>query len=119
MHQDFKSDLAKLKRLEMYTPLWFLVGACFAGIIFNPNYTSRHSFYLRKFTPLFFGVIGVQWSRTQQGSHVSRMLMKNNDYLPLEVKRTLQDKDFRHMVHFNYVTPSRQLWCEVSGKSLS
>lgn len=58
-HPDFASDVAKLKRLELYTPLYFLMGACFAGIIFNPNYTSRHSFYLRKFTPIFFGVIGI------------------------------------------------------------
>lgn len=43
-------------------------------------------------------------------------MMKNNDYYPLEVKRCLQDKDFRHMVDLNM--QKRPLYSEQSGKAL-
>jgi len=41
-----------------YTPVYALLAIAFAGIVVNPNYTSRHSFYLRKMNPVLFGVIG-------------------------------------------------------------
>ena len=45
-------------------------------------------------------------------------MLKNYDYFPLEVKRTLQDKDFRHIMLFDWENPGRQLYCEKSGKAL-
>ena len=48
---------------------WGMVGVVFAGVIFNPNFTSRNSFYLRKLTPLVFGAIGWQWAYTKQSNH--------------------------------------------------
>ena len=47
------------------------------------------------------------------------MMLKMHDYLPLEVKRTLQSKDFRHMAIFDWENPGRRLFDETSGKSLS
>jgi hypothetical protein len=61
-------------------------------------------------TPIFWGFIGYAFGRAEHGKLLGHMLMKNNDYFPLEVKRTLQDKDFRHMVDFNYLNPSRPLF---------
>jgi hypothetical protein len=59
LHKDFETDLNRLWYADkFYKPLYGLIGVVFAGIIFNPNYTSRHSFYLRKFTPIFFGTLG-------------------------------------------------------------
>ena len=48
-------------------------------------------------------------------------MLKMNDYLPLEVKRALQDKDFRHLALFDgaEVSKGRQLFDPVTGKSLS
>ena len=42
-----------------------------------------------------------------------------NEYLPLEVRRTMQTKDFRHVANFDYRNPGRQLFDEKTGKSLS
>ena len=56
--------MRRASRLYASQYLFALAGVIFAGAVFNPNYTSRHSFYLRKLTPVFFGVIGFQWGRT-------------------------------------------------------
>ena len=44
-----------------------------------------------------------------------------NDYFPLEIKRALQDKDFRHLALFDLdeVSKKRQLFDPATGKSLS
>ena len=47
------------------------------------------------------------------------MLLQMNEYLPLEVRRTMQTKDFRHIQMFDYKNPGRQLFDEKTGKSLS
>ena len=48
-------------------------------------------------------------------------MLKMNDYFPLEVKRALQDKDFRHLGLFDpeEVSKTRMLFDPVTGKSLS
>jgi hypothetical protein len=45
--------------------MWAAVGFVFAGVIWNPNFTSRNSYYLRKLSPLFFGFIGYQFGQTR------------------------------------------------------
>ena len=47
------------------------------------------------------------------------MLMKMHDYFQLEVKRAMQDKDYRHMALFDWHNPGRKLFDDVTGKSLS
>ena len=44
-----------------------------------------------------------------------------NDYFPLEIKRGLRDKDFRHFALFNLEEEAkkRKLFDEATGKSLS
>ena len=44
-------------------------------------------------------------------------MLKMNDYFPVEVKRALMDKDFRHLALFD--VNSRQLFDKQTGKSLS
>jgi hypothetical protein len=117
LHKDFEKDLKDLWwKNNFYKFLYVTAGVVFAGVVYNPNYTSRNSFYLRKFTPLFFGAIGYQFYKAQHSKKVTQIMMKNNDYYPLEVKRCLQDKDFRHMVDFNL--QKRPLYSEQSGKAL-
>ena len=43
-----------------------------------------------------------------------------NDYLPLEVRRTLESKDYRHMACFDYkAIGANNLFDAKTGKSLS
>ena len=44
-----------------------------------------------------------------------------NDYFPMEIKRALRDKDFRHIALFDLdeAEKKRQLFDTVTGKSLS
>ena len=86
-------------------------------MIFNPNFTSRNSYYLRKISPLFFGLIGYQWGDQRLQKMVLTTSLKNFDHYPYEVKRTLRDKDFRHMVDFDYAN-SAKLYDANSKKCL-
>ena len=87
--KEFENDLNKLRRSGYYTYLYALTGVVFAGVIYNPNYTSRHSFYLRKMTPIFFGLIGYAFGHAQHSKLINATMLRMNDHLPLEVKRTL------------------------------
>ena len=85
----------------------------------NPNYTRRRSFYLKKFNIFIFAVSFAQWGVKMQNEAVLHLMLRNYDYFPYEVKRTLATKDYRYMVGFDYKNPNRKLFCEVTGKSLS
>ena len=47
------------------------------------------------------------------------MMLKMHDYFPLEVKRAMRDKDYRHLALFDWENPGRKLFDDVTGKSLS
>lgn len=96
-----------------------LGGVAFAAGVINPNFTQRRSYYMRKFVPLMFGLISYQWGYRNENLHMTNMLLQMNEYLPLEVRRCMQTKDFRHVQQFNYRNPGRQLFDEETGKSLS
>ena len=98
---------------------WTFAGFSFGAICVNPNFTKRNSFYLRKFNVLAFAMIGYAWGRKKQDYHLLNMLLKMNDYLPLEVKRAMSAKDYRHLALFDWENPGRQLFDETTGKSLS
>jgi hypothetical protein len=99
---------------------WTLGGVAFAGMVINPNFTSKYSaFYLRKFSVVFFGLIGYHWGRKKEDFHLLNMLLKMHDYFPLEVKRAMQTKDYRHLALFDWEKPGRKLFDDVTGKSLS
>ena len=98
---------------------WGFAGFAFAGTIINPNFTSKSSFYMRKFNVLTFSLIGYAWGRKKQDYQLLNMMLKMNDYFPLEIKRALQDKDYRHVALFNWKNPGRKLFDDVTGKSLS
>ena len=58
LYDDFDKDLKTLRRLQMQKWMYVAGAFIFAGAVFNPNYTSRHAFYWRKFTPFVFATIG-------------------------------------------------------------
>ena len=96
-----------------------LGGVAFAAVVINPNFTQRRSYYMRKIVPAMFGAVAYQWGYRCENVHMTNMLLQMNDYFPLEVRRAMQTKDFRHLQTFNYKNPGRQLFDEKTGKSLS
>ena len=106
-YDDYESDKTKLKILQSMKWGWAFTGFCFAGTIINPNFTSKSSFYLRKINLVLFGIIGYAWGRKKQDYQLLNMMLKMNDYFPLEIKRALQDKDYRHVALFDWENPGR------------
>ena len=66
-----------------------------------------------------FGLVAYQYGYRNENIHLTNMMLQMHDYLPVEIKRTLQTKDFRHVQMFDYKNPNRQLFDTASGKSLS
>ena len=111
--------MRKQKRLICQKWFWAATGFCFGAMIINPNFTHRHSYYLRRTWPVVMSAVGYQWGKKVETENLTCMMMRMNDYFPLEVKRTLQTKDFRHLANFDYKNPGRQLFDSETGKSLS
>eukprot|EP00347_Sterkiella_histriomuscorum_P023092 403335981 len=118
-YEGYKEDRKYLHLRQVITNAYAVGGFCFAAIIINPNFTSKNSFYLRKVTCLLSAYAFYAWGKKREDQHLQAMMLKMNDYFPLEVKRALQDKDFRHMALFNWENPGRKLFDDVTGKSLS
>ena len=62
-YDEYQQDKRRLQFLGAAKYGWAFTGVCFGGIIINPNFTRRTSFYLRKFNVLLFGIIGYAWGR--------------------------------------------------------
>ena len=105
--------------LVYYKWAWTGVGFCFAAMVVNPNFTHRQSYYLRRLWPVVFAGIGYQWGRKIESHNMLCTMVRMHEYLPLEVKRAMQTKDFRHVATFDYKNPGRELFDPVTGKSLS
>ena len=118
-YDNYNSDKTKLQFLGAMKYAWATSGLCFAATIINPNFTSKSSFYLRKFNVVLWAMIGYQWGLKKQDYHLLNMMLKMHDYFPLEIKRALQDKDYRHVALFDWENPGRKLFDDVTGKSLS
>ena len=110
-----------IQRYQYYKYGFAGLGAIFALTVVNPNYVKRRSWYLRKVNLALFGAIGYAFAARYQEDQITMTMLKMNDYLPLEVKRALQDKDFRHLALFDgaEVSKGRKLFDPVTGKSLS
>ena len=75
---------------------------------------------MRKIAILGWGLVGYNLGRRYYEDRVTNTMLRMNDYFPLEVKRALQDKDFRHMFLLNIEEDkTRQFFDPVTGKSLS
>ena len=118
-HDSFQADVNRQYRLRAYTYVYTAAGFCFGATIVNPNFTHRQSYYLRRAWPLVFAGIGFQWGRKLEGHNLLNSLLRMHDYLPLEIKRAMQTKDYRHIQMFDYKNPGRVLFDPVTGKSLS
>ncbi len=101
-YDGYQSDKSKLHFLSAAKWAWAFGGFCFAGTIINPNFTSKSSFYMRKFNVLLFAGIFYAWGRKKEDYHMLNMMLKMHDYFPLEIKRALQDKDYRHVALFDW-----------------
>ena len=95
------------------------LGALFAGAVVNPNYINRRSWYLRKISTASFAMFGYCLVRRYMEDHITLTLLRNNDYLPLEVKRALRDMDFRHLALFDLEAAVQEKRFTADGKSLS
>ena len=118
-HDNFESDIFKQKMLWYQKWMYAFGSAAFAAIVINPNFTRRRSYYARKLIPFTFGLVAYQYGYRNENVHMTNMLLQMNEFLPLEVKRTMETKDFRHVANFDYRSPNRQLFDEKTGKSLS
>ena len=98
-----------------------LAGILFAGTVWNPNFVKRRSYYMRKFSIFGFGLIGFNLGVRYLEDHITCTMLRMNDYLPMEIKRALQDKDFRHiaLLDLDETKKSRPMFDEKTGKSLS
>ena len=114
-----KDDWARVNRYGHYYNGLGIAGFLFAAIVVNPNYTKRRSFYLKKFNCIFFPVIFASWGLKLQNEATLELMLRNYDYFPLEIKRTLATKDYRYLVGFDYKNPNRKLFDEKTHKSLS
>ena len=106
-HDGFERDLATQKRMRFQTWGMTFVSVSFAATVINPNFTQRRSYYIRKIIPFMAGVIGYQYGYRNENFHMTSMLLKMNEYLPLEVRRTMETKDFRHVQQFDYKNTDR------------
>ena len=118
-YDGYEADKKYMKLRTYLTKIYGLAGIAFAAVIINPNFTSKSSFYLRKINCLLVGYTFYAWGIKRENQQQERMWYRMNDYFPLEVKRALQDKDYRHLALFDWENPGRQLFDERTGKSLS
>ena len=59
VYPDYQSDLNTLWRLRcVYQPASMLGGFMFAGMVWNPNFVKRTSWYVRKFSLVGWTIIG-------------------------------------------------------------
>ena len=58
---------------------------------------------MRKIAIFGWGLVGFNYGRRYYEDELLFTMLKMNDYLPLEIKRALQDKDFRHVMLFDEV----------------
>ncbi len=65
-YEGYEADRQKLKVQAGLKYAYAFGGFLFAGMVINPNYTSKNSFYFRKFNVAFFALIFYAWGRKKQ-----------------------------------------------------
>ena len=118
-YEGYEDDYAWVTRARFLTYCYAFGGATFAAMVFNPNFTKRNSWYLRKFNVVFFGVIAAQWGFRQEAEKNLIFQLKSYDYYPLEVKQALATKDYRYLALYDFQNPNRQEFDSKTKKSLS
>ena len=120
-HSEFEKDLKRLQWANQRQYVCAAGGILFAGTVWNPNFVKRRSWYMRKIAIFGWSIVGYNLGRRYYEDHVTKTMLRMNDYFPLEVKRALQDKDFRHMflINMDEESKTRQFFDPATGKSLS
>ena len=98
------------------------MGVFFALVVVNPNFVNRRSWYMRKANIGIFYLIGWELGNKFYKDQITFTMLRMNDYFPIEIKRALQDQDFRHLALFNpeeEMKHGRVLFDAKTGKSLS
>ena len=85
----YESDKANLLMKNRLSYVYAFGGFCFAGMVINPNMTSKSSFYLRKINCVIFALGFYAWGKKKTDQQLLHMMLKMNDYFPLEIKRAL------------------------------
>ena len=88
-YDNFESDLTRQKLMRFQTWAFTLGGVAFAAMVINPNFTQRRSYYMRKIVPFMVGAVCYQYGYRCENIHMTNMLLQMNEYLPLEVRRTM------------------------------
>ena len=115
-YEGYDYDKKKLAVLSGMKWVWALGGVCFAGVIVNPNFTSKYAaYYLRKINVVMWALIFYHAGRKKQDYHMLNMMLKMHDYFPLEVKRGLASKNYRHMALFDWKNPGRKHIVNLTG----
>ena len=120
-HPEMQKDVSRIGFYEKLRYVGAVAGITFAGTVWNPNYCKRNSFYARKFSIVLWGIFGYNLANRYYQDQVTLTMLRMNDYFPMEIKRALRDKDFRHFALFDIeqAAKERQLFDAETGKSLS
>ena len=100
-HPEYESDASYCRTLKRMAYMGGIAGVVFAATVVNPNYLSRRSYYLRKIQCVLWGTIGYNLVNRYYEDQVTFTMLRMNDYFPMEIKRALRDKDFRHIALFD------------------
>ena len=107
--------------MQIYPYIGGVAGLLLGAGLVNPNFTKRRSWYMRKINCFLFSLLGWNLGQRYVDDHTTFMMLGMYDYLPLEIKRALQDKDYRHLALYDpeEEAKSRQLYEPQTGKSFS
>ena len=119
LHPNFDEDLRRMSYFNKMQWVSAFGGVLFATMVVNRNYRRRRSWYIKKFNCFICACIPMQWYRTQYDEALLQLMLRNYDYFPYAVQRTLKTKDHRYLVEFNYKNPERPLFDEKTGKSIA
>ena len=121
MHPTFEKDMANIRFWKNMRYVLWGAGALFALTVYNPNFVARRSWYMRKFSVVVFGGVGYAFGNKFYADATTTCWLRMHDYFPMEIKRGLRDKDFRHVALFDLeeALKTRECFDKETGKSLS
>ena len=60
-HPQFESDQKSIQFYSWMRGVWFASGVVFGLTVYNPNFTARRSWYMRKFAPFVWGCVALNF----------------------------------------------------------
>ena len=118
MYPGYDADKSKMEAQKKLRWVYAGLGVLFAGMVVNPNYTSKNSFYLRKLYVFLFGYTGFVLGQKYLQNQATLILARQHEFMPREVQSALKTKDYRYLALFDWNNPTRQLFDETTGKAI-